>query len=191
MKNYAGFHSHHLTYYELQLSAGRFSLSARSALYLVVFLDTSLDIIMASTITDLLSVQQTAPNVFESVYNPEKMGNMANIAYGGNTLAVAVDAALQTTPVGFFLYSALGNYHGPAFTNCKLQRVVRKVRTTKTFATRHVEISQPQKDGKERPCLFLTADFQIAEPATLLTYSRLPRMTYTAVEDCATVDENR
>lgn len=146
---------------------------------------------MATTITDLLSVQQTAPNVFESVYNPEKMGNMANIAYGGNTLAVAVNAALQTIPVGFFLYSALGNYLGPAFTDRKLQCVVRKIRTTKTFATRHVEISQTQKDGKERLCLFLSADFQIAEPATLLTYSRPPRMTYSAVEDCPTVDENR
>ena len=145
---------------------------------------------MASTITDLLSVQQIAPNVFESVYKPEKMGNMANIAYGGNTLAVAVNAALQTIPVGFFLYSALGNYLGPAFTDRKLQCVVREIRTTKTFATRHVEISQTQ-EGKERLCLFLSADFQIAEPATLLTYSRPPRMTYSAVEDSPTVDENR
>lgn len=146
---------------------------------------------MASTITELLSVRQTAPNMFESVYNPKKMGNMAALAYGGNTLAVAVNAALHTTPFGFFLYSALGNYLGPAFTDRKLQCVVRDIRTTKTFATRHVEMSQTQSDGKKRLCLFLSADFQIAEPATLLTYSRPPRMTYTAVKDCQTVDENR
>ena len=146
---------------------------------------------MASTITELLSVQQTAPNVFESVHNPEGMGNMAALAYGGNTLAVAVNAALQTTPVDFFLYSALGNYLGPAFTDHKLQCAVREIRTTKTFATRHVEISQTPKDGKKRLCLFLSADFQIPEPATLLTYSRPPRVTHSAVEDCPTVDENR
>lgn len=146
---------------------------------------------MASTITELLSVQQTAPNVFESVYNPERMGNMAALAYGGNTLAVAVNAAFQTTPVGLFLYSALGNYLGPAFTDRKLQCVVREIRTTKTFATRHVEMSQAQTDGKKRPCLFLSADFQIAEPATLLTYSRPPRVIHSAVEDCMTLDENR
>ncbi len=146
---------------------------------------------MASTIAELVSVQQTAPNLFESVHKPGKMGNMADIAYGGNTLAVAINAAFQTIPAGFFLYSALGSYLGPASTDRTLQCAVRLIRTTKTFATRHVEVSQVQKDGKRRPCLFLSADFQIAEPATLLTYSRPPKTAYTAVEDCATVDENR
>lgn len=146
---------------------------------------------MANTITELLSVQRTAPNVFESVHNPEGMGNFAALAYGGNTLAVAVNAAFQTIPGDFFLYSALGNYLGPAFTDRRLQCAVREIRTTKTFATRHVEISQTQKDGKKRPCLFLSADFQIAEPATLLTYSRPPRMIHSAVEDCPTVNQNR
>ena len=146
---------------------------------------------MANTIADLVSVRQIAPNLFESVYNPEKMGNMADLAYGGNTLAVAVNAALQTVPSGFFLYSALGNYLGPAFTDRTLQCAVREIRTTKTFATRHVELGQVQKDGKTRLCLFLSADFQTAEPATLLTYSRPPRMAYSAVEDCQSVDENR
>ncbi len=146
---------------------------------------------MASTITELVSVRQIKPNILESVHNPEKMGNMADQAYGGNTLAVAVNAAQQTIPLGFFLYSALGNYLGPAFTDRKLQCAVRDIRTTKTFATRHVEMSQVQKDGTRRLCLFLSADFQIAEQATLLTYSRSPRMACSAMEDCPTVDENR
>ena len=146
---------------------------------------------MASTITELVSVRQIKPNLLESLHNPEKMGNMADQAYGGNTLAVAVNAAQQTIPLGFFLYSALGNYLGPAFTDRKLQCAVRDIRTTKTFATRHVEMSQVQKDGTRRLCLFLSADFQIAEQANLLTYSRPPRMACSAVEDCPTVDENR
>ena len=162
---------------------------------------------MASTIAEFLSVrrirpnifeavhdpqkQETNPGLFESVHKPEKMGNMANFAYGGNTLAVAVNAALKTIPAGFFLYSALGNYLGPASTDRTLQCAVREIRTTKTFATRHVDVSQVQKDGKRRLCLFLSADFQVAEQATLLTYSRPPKMAYSAVENCQTEDENR
>lgn len=146
---------------------------------------------MASTIAEFVSVRQTGPKHFESIHNPEKMGNMADLAYGGNTLAVAVNAAIQTIPSGFFLYSALGNYLGPASTNRKLQCAVREIRTTKTFATRHVEVSQVQKNGKRRLCLSLSADFQIAEPATLLTYSRPPMMAYSAVENCPTMDKNR
>lgn len=115
------------------------------------------------------------------------MGNMVDVAYGGSTLAVAFNAALP----GFFLYSALGNYLGPAFTDRTLQCAVRGIRNTKTFATRHVELSQVQKDGKGRLSLFVSADFQAAEPATLLTYSRPPMMTYSAAEDCRTVEENR
>lgn len=146
---------------------------------------------MASTIIDLVSVRQLSPNLFESLHYPERMGNMANQAYGGYTLAVAVSAALQTIPPAFFLYSALGNYLGPASTDRTLQCAVREIRTTKTFATRHVEMSQIHKDGKRRLCLFLSADFQIAEPATLLTYSRPPAMAHSAVEDCPTTDDNR
>ena len=163
---------------------------------------------MAATITELVSVrqianddvlqfahdsekQQTSPSLFESIHNPEKMGNLAGFAYGGNTLAVAVNAALQTIPSGFFLYSALGNYLGPALTDRTLQCAVRDMRTTKTFATRHVEMSQIQKDGKRRLCLFLSADFQAPEPATLLTYSRPPMVAHSAVEDCPNYGEWR
>ena len=146
---------------------------------------------MASTITELLSLRQIDTGLYESIHKPEKMGNMADVAYGGNTLAIAINAAFQAVPSGFFLYSALGTYLGPAFTDRTLQCAVREIRTTKKFATRHVEVSQVQNDGKKRLCLFLTADFQTAEPATLLAYSRPPRMTYSAVEDCESVDENR
>lgn len=112
---------------------------------------------MASTIPELVSVRRIEsrdfdstndplkrhpnPILFESINKPEKMGNLADVAYGGNTLAVAVNAALQTIPSAFFLYSALGNYLGPAFTDRTLHCKVRDVRTSKTFATRHVEVS--------------------------------------------------
>ena len=158
----------------------------------LIFVWTShFETIMANTITDLLSLRQIDTGLFESLHNPEKMGNMADVAYGGNTLAVAINAAFHAVPSDFFLYSALGNYLGPTFADRPLQCAVRDIRTTKKFATRHVDVSQVQKDGQRRLCLFLSADFQTQELATLLSYSRPPRMVYSAVEDCETVDENR
>lgn len=162
---------------------------------------------MASTLVELVSLRknnrsqieiirdpekgQARSHLFESIRNPEKLGNMADVAYGGNTLAVAINAAFQTVPSVFFLYSALGNYLGPASTDRTLQCAVREIRNTKNFATRRVELSQVQKDGKRRLCLFLSADFQAAEPATMLTYSRAPMMNYSAVEDCRTMEQTR
>lgn len=146
---------------------------------------------MAATITDLLSLRERSPSQFESNHFPEKMGNTANQAYGGNTLGVAVNAALKTVPPGLFLYSALGNFLGPAFVDRTLRCSVRSLRTTKTFATRHVEVSQTRDDGETRLCLFLTADFQIQEPATVLEYSQPPSLAVSALHDCPSVQENR
>ena len=147
---------------------------------------------MAAAITELLAVREISPSNFESIHPPGHMGNAANIAYGGNTLAVAINAALQTIPPEkYFLYSALGNYLGPASTDQKLLCSVRSIRTTKTFATRHVEMSQIQKGGQQRLCLFLTADFQIPESASLLTYSRPPKRVYSSVQDSPPSYENR
>ena len=147
---------------------------------------------MAAAITELLAVRKISPSDFESVHPPGHMGNTANIAYGGNTLAVAINAALQTIlPEKYFLYSALGNYLGPASTDQTLLCSVRSIRTTKTFATRHVEMSQLQKDGRKRLCLFLTADFHIQEPDSLLIYSRPPKGVYSSAQNSPTSHENR
>ena len=51
---------------------------------------------------------------------------------------------------------------------------------------------QIQNDGSKRLCLFLTADFQAPEPATLLTYSRAPETaSYLSLEDSVDIAENR
>ncbi|KAL6721964.1 hypothetical protein ACLMJK_001069 [Lecanora helva] len=146
---------------------------------------------MVATLAELLSLRRVSPTHLESIHNPEGMGNAANIAYGGFTLAVAINAALQTVPAQYHLYSALGNYLGPAFTDRSLKCSVRTIRSTKTFATRHVEVSQKQDNGQQRLCLFLTADFHIAEPASVFTYSRPPRMAYSSVEASVSRGENR
>ena len=145
---------------------------------------------MAATITDLLSLREISPTHFESIFFPEKMGNAANQAYGGNTLAIAVNAALHTVPSKFFLYTAMGNYLGPASADRTLHCSVRSLRTTKTFATRLVEVSQIRDSGESRLCLFMTADFHIQETHTVLTYSRPPRAKVSEVQHSPTTEEN-
>ena len=127
---------------------------------------------------------------FESIFFPERMGNTANQAYGGNTLAIAVNAALQTVSSKFFLYTAMGNFLGPAFADRTLHCSVRSLRTTKTFATRLVEVSQILDDGQSRLCLFMTADFHVQEPHILLTYSRPPVTEVSELKDSPTTEEN-
>ena len=145
---------------------------------------------MAATITDLLSLREISPTHFESIFFPEKMGNTANQAYGGNTLAIAVNAALQTVSSKFSLYTAMGNFLGPASVDQSLHCSVRSLRTTKSFATRLVEVSQIRDDGQSRLCLFMTADFHIQEPHTLLTYSRPPAAHVSEVQHSSTTEEN-
>ncbi|KAJ4364801.1 hypothetical protein N0V95_000645 [Ascochyta clinopodiicola] len=118
------------------------------------------------------------------------MGNALPIAYGGYALATACQAAHLSVPSGYNLYSFLGNYLGPASTDRPLRATVRSVRQTRSFATRHVEVSQLQDDGSERVCLFATADFHIKEPAgSLLTYHRGPRRAYSHWKDCPSKTE--
>ena len=146
---------------------------------------------MAATLPELLALREVSPSHFESLRFAEKMGNTANQAFGGNTLGVAINAAMQTVPSGFFLYSAMGNYLRPALVDRTIHCQVRALRTSRTFATRLVEASQIQDDGKSRLCLFLTADFQIQEPATVLKYSRPPMTAVPALADCISTQELR
>ena len=127
---------------------------------------------------------------FESIFFPERMGNTANQAYGGNTLAIAVNAALQTVSSELSLYTAMGNFLGPASVDRTLHCSVRSLRTTKTFATRLVEVSQIRDDGQSRLCLFMTADFHVQEPHTVLTYSRPPAADVSEVENSPTAEDN-
>lgn len=145
---------------------------------------------MASTLNEQLSVEEVGKDEFVSKFDPGRMGNMNNIAYGGCTIGVGIEAAGRTVSEGYFLYSVMGNYLGPALTDRKLRCSVRRVRDTRTFATRLVEIGQEQDDGKMRLCMTLLADFQIKEKASLLEYSAPPDRKYSPVEKCQTAVEN-
>ena len=134
-----------------------------------------------------LKLKQIDDGYYESVHKPLRMGNMAAIAFGGFTIAIGVNAAFQTVPTGYHLYSAQGNFLGPALTDRTYVVHVHPYRQTKTFATRRVEVNQRQDDGKLRLCMVVTTDFQIAEKKSLLEYSRSPTQSYSSPTDCLPV----
>ncbi|KAB8336719.1 hypothetical protein FH972_021028 [Carpinus fangiana] len=141
---------------------------------------------MASSLASLCEATKLSENEFESLFNPVRMGNAADIAYGGCALAFGVNAASQTVPTDYHLYSALGHFLGPASTEKKLMCSVRQTRSTRSFATRNVEIFQKLDDGKDRLVMFITTDFHLEEQASLLTFSAQPFHQYSPVND--TVD---
>jgi acyl-CoA thioesterase II len=112
------------------------------------------------------------------------MGNAANISYGGFTIGVGVEAACSTVSPDYYLYTVMGNYLGPAFTDRKIQCTVRRLRDTRTFATREVILSQEAEDGSQRPCMSMLLDFQAREQASMLVFSAPPTKTYSRPENC-------
>ncbi|ETS85974.1 hypothetical protein PFICI_03999 [Pestalotiopsis fici W106-1] len=141
----------------------------------------------ANTVFEQLAVDETGPSEFISRYLPVKMVNVANIAYGGCALGVAISAAYQTVHPKHHLYSALGTYLGPARTDRKLIATIKTIRETRTFATREVQISQKQEGSQpDRLCLIAILDFQTNEPASLLSYSPAPLKLYKIAQDLPT-----
>lgn len=132
---------------------------------------------MALDFTDHLAIEQVGPGEYVSKLSPGDHGNARGIVYGGGTSGIATRAAFATVRDGYFLYSLVGNFLGPAITTTKLHCSVFTVRDTKTFATRRVVVKQQQPDGTMRSCMELLADFHVKEPA-LLTYSAPPTLKY-------------
>ncbi|KAF2023945.1 Thioesterase/thiol ester dehydrase-isomerase [Setomelanomma holmii] len=128
--------------------------------------------------TEQLNLRAIGKDVYESLHAPSKMGNPANIAYGGYALATACKSTYLSVPAGYHLYSMMGHYLGPAYADRPLRASVRTIRQTRTFATRQVEVSQKRDDGENRVSLIAIADFHIKEPASLLEYSKPPSMKY-------------
>jgi len=150
----------------------------------------------APDLATLLGVHPTStPDEYESRSPPERMGNTANIAYGGCALGVALSAAHGSTDRKYRFYSALGTYLAPALTDRRFFCSVRKIRDTKTFATRQVEVSQCldlQDDSKgRRVCMLVIADFQVPEKASLLTYSAPPILPTIKADELPGLDERQ
>lgn len=68
----------------------------------------------------------------------------------------------------------LGHFLGPSTTDRHMHLRVEDVRTTRTFATRRVVVSQVQDDGSSRDTLAVTLDFMSTSPVSVLSYSTPP-----------------
>ncbi|RGP61078.1 acyl- thioesterase [Fusarium longipes] len=138
---------------------------------------------MASKLANQVAVDQIGQGEYVSRLNPVRMGNAMPIAYGGCTVAVAVNAACRTAPPEMSLYSVLGHFHGPASTEKKLYCSVTNTRDTRSFVTRRVQVKQEQPNGKFRVCMEVLADFHIKE-ASNFEYSEPTCSKWPRAEDC-------
>jgi hypothetical protein len=73
----------------------------------------------ASTISEQCAVARVSDYEVNSLFCPGNMGNVDDIAYGRCTIVVGINAACQTVKRGYHVYSIMGNYLGPAFTDRK------------------------------------------------------------------------
>ncbi|KAL3462208.1 acyl-CoA thioesterase II [Aspergillus heterothallicus] len=176
---------------------------------------------IAPTLSAQLSLTRTSPppsqpsdiESFQTTFHPARMGNTANYAYGGCALGAAVQAAYQTVSAAYKPYSISGSFLAPVSTEVKLDCSVRRLRDTRTFATRVVEVSQVQPqplakpggkvagagagsgsgagggEGKRRLCMIVLADFHREGEDALLRFSAQPERQYSAPERCLTPQE--
>ncbi|KAE8363023.1 thioesterase-like superfamily-domain-containing protein [Aspergillus caelatus] len=121
-----------------------------------------------------IAVEPLRPGHFCSVENPTRLGSLSEYAFGGNTIAVAVNAAYQTVNHTYHLYSLCGHFIRPATTDRKLFCHVESIRDSKSFQTRQIRVSQAADGGSNRLCLVALADFHIEEPYSVVTYSIPP-----------------
>jgi acyl-CoA thioesterase len=131
------------------------------------------------SLSEILSFRTLGDAKWETNYPPQRMGNVSNIAYGGFAIAVAAQAACKSVPEGYHMYTLMGDFLGPAFTDRPLRASTRLLRKTRTFATCQIEVTQvvTSKEGKqeERACLVALGDFQVQEKGNVLEYSLPPR----------------
>lgn len=144
---------------------------------------------MVPGLAEQIAVEKVSHNEFVSKLNPIRMGNPQPIAYGGSTLAIAVNAACETVPPGFSPYSILGHFLGPASTDQKLHCSVQEIRNTRSFVTRRVQVKQKQPDETYRNCIELTADFHVHEPSTAADYSAGTATTWPRPDDCPLITD--
>ena len=125
---------------------------------------------------DVVAIQPTdQKDVYESVHKPETMANAGgNIGYGGGALAVACMTAHQGVPENFRIYSMVGNFLGPAFTDRKLYARFHEYRRTRSFITRQVILSQKLDNGGDRDCLIALCDFHAIDTNVVMTFSKQP-----------------
>ncbi|KAF1809084.1 Thioesterase/thiol ester dehydrase-isomerase [Eremomyces bilateralis CBS 781.70] len=151
-----------------------------------------------------LALRSIGDDQFISVIPPDQMANSKSIAYGGCTISASLHAAFQTVGPNYALYSATGSFLGPSLVDRPFIARVRRVRDTRSFATRVIDLSQSTNavpyetltkavkenlEKTERKVMIMIADFQAPEPEALLQYSVKPFRQYSPVEICKPHDQ--
>ncbi|KAL5001780.1 Thioesterase/thiol ester dehydrase-isomerase [Aspergillus recurvatus] len=142
-----------------------------------------------ASLKDQIAVEPVDTDRYRSVLPPIRMGDLADWAYGGNILAIAVQAAYATVTTGQHLYSISGYFVRPASPSQRLICRVERMRDTRTFQTRQLRVVQSR--GKaEQLCLIATADFHIDEPDEMVNYSARPQIPVPSSPAAETETEN-
>ncbi|KAJ5414819.1 Thioesterase/thiol ester dehydrase-isomerase [Penicillium cosmopolitanum] len=128
------------------------------------------------SLKDQIAIEPADTDCYRSAVPPICMGELADWAYGGNILAIAVNAAYATVSADQHLYSISGYFVRPARPSKTLMCRLERIRDTRTFQTRHLRVFQ--LEGKtEQLCLIATADFHIDEPREMVNYSVSPQLS--------------
>ncbi|KAL9085930.1 MAG: hypothetical protein Q9159_004430 [Coniocarpon cinnabarinum] len=146
---------------------------------------------MAQTIIAQTALEELGNGRYQSIHPAEKMGKYARIAYGGCTIGVALRAAFRGVPQHLYMYSAQGNFLGPAQAGRKYVIHVKNIRQTRSFSTQFVEVFQKQDKEELRHCMILVADFQAQEKQSVLEYSSSPVLSYSSLQDSKTTEKLR
>jgi len=148
----------------------------------------------AQSITDLFLFHNLdQPDTFETVFLPSSVGTAPyNLrAYGGSSLCTAIAAVHKTVHPTYRIFSAQGNFLSPASTSKPLICRVRRLRDTKAFATRSIDVLQRTNDGSERVCLSMLADFQVPKAAhevEVYNYDARPAFLYSPPDKCVNIE---
>jgi acyl-CoA thioesterase II len=148
----------------------------------------------ASTFAEQIRLQPgPTPDTFATLHNPFRIGHLTNIAFGGCTISTGISAAHATlpAPTPLRIYTVLGNFLGSTLTDRPLHATVRRIRDTRTFATRFVELSQDQDNGSRRLCLTMLADFHVPEGTEVpgMRFSEQPLHAFVPVDQCPNAAE--
>ncbi|KAJ5155965.1 hypothetical protein N7492_008768 [Penicillium capsulatum] len=122
-----------------------------------------------------VAVEVVGPGMYRSVLRPARIGTFSPRVFGGNVLAIAVNAASYTTSTSHHLHSISGHFIRPAMTDRHLLCRVENIRSSKALETRLLRVFQEADDGSHILCLIASADFHIEEPRSMVTYSTRPQ----------------
>jgi len=134
-----------------------------------------------NTLLDFLTLTSPSENTYETT---TLAASGPSRAFGGCTIAAGIAAASASVPPDFHCFSVLGNFLGPALADRILTCTVTPIRSTRSFCTRYVQISQKLDNGSIRTCMVVLADFQVFDAAAadeIFNYSEPPSRVYSGV----------